>query len=80
MSVLAAVRKELKVIGKTATPLGATAMRLAARIDAGEDPGSAVAAMAKELRATMSELTRAAVAVADPIDELRKRRETRLSG
>lgn len=80
MSVLAAVKKELRAIGKTATPLGATALTLAERLDDGIDPGSAMAAMAKELRATMDELARTAPAVADPIDDLKKRRERRLSG
>ena len=79
-SVLAAVREELDAIGKLTTPAGATALVLAGRLDAGEDPGSAMAAMAKELRATMTELTRSTPAAADPVDELKRRREERLSG
>lgn len=79
-SVHVAVREELERIGKANTPLGAVATQLALRLDLGDDPGSAMAAMAKELRTTMAELTRTADAVADPIDELRKRRERRLSG
>lgn len=79
-SVHVSVREELERIGKTDTPLGAVATRLALRIDQGDDPGSAMAAMAKELRTTMAELMRTAGAVADPIDDLKKRRERRLSG
>lgn len=80
VSVLGSVRKELDAIGKAETPSGAAALVLAARLDAGEDPGSAMAALAKELRATMLELTRTAPAAKDPVDELRKRRDRRLSG
>lgn len=79
-SVLSAVRAELEQIRKTSTAGGQVALALAARLDAGEDPGSAMAAMAKELRATMVELTREAPAAADPVDELKRRRERRLSG
>jgi len=75
-----AVRDELEAIGKADSPMGTVALRLASRLDAGEDPGSAMAAMAKELRTTMAELTRSAPAAADPVDELKKRRERRLSG
>lgn len=77
-TVLAAVRAELEQIGKAASPGGAAALVLAARLDAGEDPGSAMAAMAKELRATMTELAQGAPAAVDPVDELKKRRERRL--
>jgi hypothetical protein len=79
-SILASVRAELDALGKVGSPLGAVALTLAARLDKGEDPGSAVAAMAKELRATMAELARAPGAMADPVDELRRRREQRRSG
>lgn len=77
-SVSVAVRGELERIGKSGTPLGAAAQRLAIRLDADEDPGSAMAAMAKELRAIMAELGRSAPAAADPVDELKRRRQRRL--
>lgn len=79
-SVLGAVRASLVAIGRENTPMGAAAVVLAARLDAGGDPGSAMAAMAKELRTTMLELTRTAPAVADPVDELRARRSQRKAG
>ena len=77
VSVLTSVRSELEAIGKEATPMGAVALTIAARLDAGGDPGSAMAAMAKELRATMVELVRSAPALADPVDELKRRRDER---
>lgn len=76
-SVLAAVEAQLAALGKEAAPLGATAVVLAARLDAGADPGSAMAAMSKELRTIMTELNRNATAVKDPVDELLARRKAR---
>lgn len=79
-SVLGAVEATLASIGKQRTTLGAAAVVLAARLDAGVDPGSAMAAMSKELRTMMLELTRSAPAVSDPVDELRQRRTRRIAG
>ena len=76
-SVLAAVEAQLAAIGKETAPLGATAVILAARLDLGADPGSAMAAMSKELRTIMTELGRTATAVKDPVDELLARRKAR---
>lgn len=76
-SVLDAVDAQLAAIGKQADPLAAAAAVLAARLDFGFDPGSALAAMSKELRTIMLELTRTAPAVADPVDELLERRRAR---
>lgn len=80
VSVLRAVRAELEKLGKADTAVGMMALSLAARLDAGGDPGSATAAMAKELRSTMEQLGRSGSAVGDPLDELKRRREQRLSG
>lgn len=74
------MEETLARIGKLESPLGATAIVLAARLDAGTDPGSAMAAMSKELRAAMTELMRSAPAAADPVDELRQRRKRRIAG
>lgn len=79
-TIAAATLVELEKFGKLASPEGQTALALAARLDANDDPGSAMAAMAKEHRAIMGEITRSATAKDDPIDELRRRRERRLSG
>lgn len=79
-TVVGAVTAQLEQIGKAGTPTGRAALVLAARLDAGADPGSAMAAMAKELRATMAELAKTATAMVDPVDELRRKREQRRSG
>lgn len=76
--VLGATRAQLAAIGRAESPLGATALVLAGRLDAGADPGSAMAAMAKELRGIMADLLKEAPVVADPVDELRARRKARL--
>lgn len=76
-SVLTAVEAQLVSLGKEAVPLGTAALVLAARLDAGADPGSAMAAMSKELRTIMTELTRTAAAAKDPVDELLARRKAR---
>jgi len=76
-SVLATVEAQLVSLGKEAVPLGAAAIVLAARLDLGADPGSAMAAMSKELRTIMTELTRTAAVAKDPVDELRARRKAR---
>lgn len=78
VSVTTATRSQLKSIGKETTPLGQASLVLAARLDAGADPGSAMAAMAKELRAVLAELAKSAGTVADPVDELKQRRQKRL--
>jgi len=79
-SVLTAVEAQLAATGKATAPLGAAAVVLAARLDLGADTGSGMAAMAKELRTIVAELARAAPAVNDQVDELRKRRKARLHG
>lgn len=79
MGVTAAVQATLAAIGKADSTLGASALVLAARLDAEGTADTAVAAMTKELRATMAELTRDAPAVGDPVDELKRKREERRS-
>lgn len=80
MGVTAAVRATLDSIGKTDSVLGASALVLAARLDAEGTADTAVAAMTKELRATLAELTKDATAKGDPVDDLRERRERRRRG
>ena len=60
--------------GRVETPLGQAALVLAARIDANQDSGGAIAAMAKQLASTLSAATAGANVVASPVDELRARR------
>ena len=80
MGVTEAVTATLASIGKTDSALGASALVLAARLDAEGTADTAVAAMTKELRATLAELTKDATAKGDPVDELRERRERRRRG
>ncbi len=76
-SVTAATRTQLVAAGKLETPLGSAAMTYAARLDDPETAASAVAAIGKELRATLEELTRGVTKAGDPVDELRAARERR---
>lgn len=78
--VVRAAREALEAAGRLGSPLGAAALALAERVDSGEERGSALAAVVKELRATLAEATKDATAVGDPVDELRARREKRLRG
>jgi hypothetical protein len=55
------------------------ALSLALRLDAAVDTGSAMAAVARELRSILTEMLGLAVEVADPIDELKAARERRRS-
>lgn len=68
-----AVRRELETAGRADTVLGQAALAAAERMGAAS--GSAFAALSKELRELMTAATRGAAAVADPIDELRLRRD-----
>lgn len=78
--VTKATYAELERAGRLESPLGQQALVLAARVDAATDSGAALAAVAKELRTTLAEVLRQAPGVADPVDELRARRERRLRG
>lgn len=63
------------------TPAGVNALTLARRLDAASmEPGSSLAAVSKQHLAALEEATRNASSVADPIDELRARRERRRTG
>lgn len=72
-----AVESVLASSGREGTPMAEVAVVLAARIDASVDTGSALASMARELRATLEAAT-ASAAPRDEVDELRERREARL--
>lgn len=78
-STVEAVRAELEAAGRTHTHLGAAALALAERIDA----ATAVmgfAALVKELRATMEAAVAGVREAADPVDELRARRDNKRAG
>lgn len=79
-SVLAAARAELRAADVVDSALGAAALTLAERLDAGEERGSGLAAISKELRCLLSAACEDVGKVGDPVDELRQRREARLRG
>lgn len=73
-----ATRAELDAAGRTATSLGAKAVALAVRIDAGRDTGAALAALVRQHDATMAEAMRGVSTRTSIVDELRRRRDAKL--
>lgn len=68
-NLVEAVESALERIGERHTPRGYGAVALAARISAQEDSGSALAALHKELRATLDDIeARAVPAEDDPVE------------
>ena len=81
VSLSAATVAELGRAERLETALGQAALALARRIDAsGGETGSALAALVREHRAALAEAVRDAQKAADPLDELRTRRERKLAG
>lgn len=75
-SLVAATRAELEHTGRVDTALGQSALALAQRVDAGSsEPGSSFAALVREHRAVLAEAVKDAETAADPLDEVRARRE-----
>lgn len=75
-----ATRTELEAAGRLASATGQAALVLARRIDSCEaETGSSLAALVREHRATLGEALQAAEGKADPLDELRVRRERKLA-
>lgn len=75
--VAASTRAMLEKAERVETPLGASALLLASRIDSAQDTGSALAALNKEWRATLAQATDGVKMAASPLDELKARREAR---
>ncbi len=76
---VAALRAELEAAGRADTVLGACALALAARVDT----ATAVmgyAGLVKELRATRDAALAGLTVAADPVDELRSRRDRKYAG
>lgn len=76
-AVVLATTARLDTAERLDTPLGRAAVALAERIDSGQDHGAAVAAMVRELRATLGEALEGAPRQSDVVDELQERRERR---
>lgn len=80
LSAVAVTRRVLEDCERLHTPAGVNALLLAAKLDAGGDTGSAMASLSKQHLAALAEATRDVQQAADPVDELRRRREARLKG
>lgn len=82
LSLVTSTRKQLEAAERLDTILGQQALVLATRLEltTGIDTGSSLAAVSKELRAVMAEALAGVAVAEDPIDELRRRRELKLSG
>ena len=80
-SVLSSVTAELTDVGMLNSHQGQIAVGLARRFDAGDDTGAAMAQVARQLRETMaSALASKEPVEVNPLDELRAKRERRVSG
>ena len=75
--LVAAVRAELEAADRLSTVAGQHALELARRIAAAPEMSSGVAALSRELRAVMGEALAGVGAAADPVDELRARRDAK---
>lgn len=78
--LIAATISELVAAGRLGTTIGQQAVKLAERMVNRSETGSAVASLSKELRATMVEALKGTAQEADPIDELRARRDRKRAG
>ncbi len=78
--LLDALRRELEAAGRLDTALGQQALALAVKLSSPFDTGSAMAAVSRELRAVREEALRGAEQAADPLDELRLRRDAKRAG
>ncbi len=78
--LLEALRRELADVGRLDTALGQQAIALAVKLASPHDTGSAMAAVSRELRAVREEALRGAEQAADPLDELRLRRDAKRAG
>jgi hypothetical protein len=74
--VTAATSTELETAGRLDSALGQAALALARRIDRGDaETGSSLAALVRQHRETLADAVHDAQRDADPLDELRSRRE-----
>lgn len=79
-ALLEAVRAELIEGERLDTALGAQALEIAARMSSPFETGSSIASLSRELRAVMNDALKNAKKVADPVDELRQRRDRKWAG
>lgn len=75
--VEAATLRELEAVERADSVFGQTALALARKLDAGRETGAAMASLAKQLEATLATATEGVTTAADPLDELRARRDAK---
>lgn len=78
-SIETATRAALRAAGRADSPLGRTAILLAARLDSRQDTGAGLAAVSKQLASVLAEAVKDAVITESPLDELRARRRAKLA-
>lgn len=79
--LMLATAVELEQAGRLETAAGQAVIALARRIDhSSAETGNALAALVREHRAALADAVRDAKQAADPLDELRSRRERKLAG
>lgn len=80
-SLTGAARSELEAAGRLQTAAARAVLALARRIDVNStETGSSLAAMIREFRAAMADALKGAGEAADPVDELRARRDRKRAG
>ncbi|MFD1656985.1 hypothetical protein ACFSL4_01725 [Streptomyces caeni] len=80
-SLAGAARTELEGAGRLQTAAGMAVLALARRIDANTaETGSSLAAMVREFRAALADALKGAGEAADPVDELKARRDRKRAG
>lgn len=78
LSVFESTKATLEAAGRADQPLGVAALLLAARVDLATDTGSSLAALVKQLEATLKEVMRGVKIEHTAVDELRARRDAKL--
>ncbi len=73
------VSRELDEVGRLGSVAGQMAVLLAQRIASRRETGAATAALAKQLHLTMTEALGGVAKAADPLDEIRARRDRKRS-
>jgi len=74
-----AVARELEAAGRLQSVAGQVALELAYRVASPHETGAAVAALARELSASMTKTLAGVDRDADPLDEIRARRDLKRS-
>lgn len=77
--LLEAVVRELEAVGRLESVAGQAAVVLAERIGSRRETGAATAALAKQLNATITWALGGVAKAADPLDEIRARRDRKRS-